>query len=86
MRSIAHPPVKKPSLPVLHVGDDQNNKTPDGNGNGCGSGGSGHDDTNDSQSDGSQSDNQSQPEYQKPPDPKTLLGIFKKHRGGDDES
>ena len=67
------------------VGDDQNSKKPDGQGNGCGSGGSGRDDNN-SQSDGSQSDNQNQAGYQKTPDPKTLLGIFKKHRGGDNDS
>ena len=34
-------------------------------------------------SDGSQSDKQSQADYRKAPDPKSLMGIFEKHRGGD---
>ena len=88
---ITQPPqIKKPSLPNLHVGDDQTNKKPDGQGNGCGSGGSGHANNSQSgdqhsygpQSDGSQSDKQSQADYQKAPDPKSLMGIFEKHRGG----
>jgi hypothetical protein len=79
------PVIKKPSLPSLHVGDDQTNKKQDGHDNGCG--GSGHDNSRSgdqkpygSQSDGSQSDNQSQADYQKAPDPKSWTGIFKKHR------
>ena len=80
------PLIKKPLPPSLNVGDDQTNKTPDGRGSGCGPGGSGNDDNSqagDQHSDDSQSDNQSHSEYQKAPDAKSLLGIFKKHRGGD---